>query len=304
MDFEILSLNHSSDLHSIQSSFRSDLRDVSCLHHGGCSQQESSGRRTFLCRSSMEEDPLQAAVDTSTDHSTVGKASATEGTHGRPEPTSWTQEVTPRSASSAWTRVEMTNERTPPAHRRSPGLPRSPPSPTWSSATPAEVINRDQIGDLPGLEIILGPNPICNCNMVTIAWVAYTPGHNHQRIFHRCPRQQGKQRRFFQWHKEDLLNDLRAWKYLENHQGQPRNNREILKAMIQDACPHLEVTKAGSNGYQTRRSCKKCQKVLEIVPKAPKPSQEELDLADYQQFLRFKETFKEFQKNRARGSQA
>jgi len=139
--------------------------------------------------------------------------------------------------------------------------------------------------------------------MVTIAWVAYTPRHNHQRIFHRCPRPQGKQCRFFQWHKEDMLNDLRAWKYLENHQGQPRNNREILKAMIQDACPHLEVTRAGSNGYQTRRSCKKCQKVLEIVPKEPKPSQEELDLADYQQFLRFKETFKEFQKNRARGSQ-
>ena len=90
-DFEILSLNHSSKLPSIQAPSRSELPEPHLVPHGGCCQQESSRRWTLLSRPSLEEGDFQVTLDPPTVDPTLGVTAEPQTGHGEPTTTSWTR---------------------------------------------------------------------------------------------------------------------------------------------------------------------------------------------------------------------
>ena len=116
---------------------------------------------------------------------------------------------------------------------------------------------------------------------------------DHDKIFARCSRPRGQQCRFFQWYEKQPLDDLTAWRYQEDTEGNPCGYREILTEMIQDKCAHKNISKTGTNGAQEKKTCKVCQKVW-ITKKPPvdksASASSTQDFAECQKFMEGKRT--------------
>ena len=68
------------------------------------------------------------------------------------------------------------------------------------------------------------------------------------------------------------MQDLKAWKFMEDEDGLHRAPREIIMMMVQEHCPHRSTTTEGTNQYKWKKKCKVCNKVLmdEAKPRVAK----------------------------------
>eukprot|EP00435_Cladocopium_sp_Y103_P054090 s870_g17.t1 len=126
-------------------------------------------------------------------------------------------------------------------------------------------------------------------------WVSQTEA-NPDKIFARCPKPRGQQCRFFQWYQIQPLDDVTAWRYKEDAEGNPRTHEEMLTAMIQDKCEHKNLMKVGSNGVQDKKTCKTCKKVW--ITKKEKPVSTSASTQD-QAFKEFQE-FQEWKRSKGK----
>ena len=173
------------------------------------------------------------------------------------------------------------------------GSPRHPEDSPTSKASTTRASPSNEVGEIPGIQLLLGAPPKCHCMLNTKTWVSHTEANN-ERIFARCPQPQGHQCRFFQWYENQPLDDLTAWRYREDEEGNPQSTKEILTAMIQDKCQHKNITKSGTNGVQEKKTCRNCMKVW-ITKKQPaakeaSSSTSTKDFAEFQQFMEWKRT--------------
>ena len=158
-------------------------------------------------------------------------------------------------------------------------------SPT-SRASTTGTSSSNNVGDIPGIQMLLGTP---HCMLTTKTWISNTEANN-ERIFARCPKPQGHQCRFVQWYENQPLDDLTAWRYREDEEGNTQSAKEILTAMIQDNCQHKNITKSGTNGVQEKKTCRNCMKVwiTQPIEKETGPPASSKDFAEFQKFMEWK----------------
>ena len=126
-----------------------------------------------------------------------------------------------------------------------------------------------------GIQLLMGDPPMCACGKVSKIYMAFTEGINHERVFFRCPNPAGAptQCSFFQWAKYQPMEDLAAWKFMENEMGVRRAPRDIIKDMVQEVCQHERTTRNGTNQYYERVTCLVCGKLVSQQARAKAKAQ-------------------------------
>eukprot|EP00435_Cladocopium_sp_Y103_P039146 s2194_g10.t1 len=148
------------------------------------------------------------------------------------------------------------------------------------------------VDDVQGLEMLIGPRPMCNCrpHLPTQVHVSHTP-KNPDRMFFRCPKEQGTQCRFFQWCPTQPLQDVTSWKHRQQPGEEPKNDAEVLISLVQESCPHPKTHGRGSNQHVKKTTCCNCDKVISVVPRNQATSSkntQEQEFAQFQEYLKWK----------------
>ena len=153
-------------------------------------------------------------------------------------------------ADGYWSNLSETS--THPARR-----PRPPPDPVLTERC-------RQINSLPGIEMILEPRPRCQCALQCKIHLSDSgpTGHNYEKLYFRCPLEQGHQCRFVKWCDQQPLLSLESWRHRQQPGDEPVSYAQILEAMIQTKCQHKETHRKGSNAFLTKVTCRICNKVI------------------------------------------
>jgi hypothetical protein len=172
------------------------------------------------------------------------------------------------------------------------------PSPTSTASKPTNkkasakgkiVEKADKTADeVYGIEMVVGPRPMCMCQMPSQIHVSHT-SKNPDRMFFRCMKEQGTQCRFFQWCMVQPLQDVTSWKYRQQPGEPAKTDFEVLTKIVQDACPHMKTHGKGSNGSVRKTTCCSCNKLLAEFPN-PKATSSSTTLE--KEFAEFKEYMK------------
>ena len=126
--------------------------------------------------------------------------------------------------------------------------PRSPsPSPPPSVA-PAPMMTQDEkgkkVGDVQGVQVLLGPRPHCHCGLETRLHLSYT-AENFEKTFFRCPQDRSKQCPFFQWTGTQPFQSLESWQFRQQPGEPPKSAYQILTEMVQRTCQTREDQREG-----------------------------------------------------------
>jgi hypothetical protein len=99
--------------------------------------------------------------------------------------------------------------------------------------------------------------PICSCHLTCRRLICRKEGPNFGREFWRCPRPQTQQCEFFMW-----LQHQPSWRLLQSE-----DQAHEYRMMAQNPCSHQNISRAGSNFYLEKQTCRDCGKVLRHMKK-------------------------------------
>lgn len=143
--------------------------------------------------------------------------------------------------------------------------------------------------DVKGVEVLFGKIPECQCKVPAGTLVVNIDGPHVHKVCWVCNQQSCK---YFQWTRNQPLQELRNWKYLQQPGGGPVSHAEVIKMMVQDQCSHEKTTKAGSNAHVLKERCLICEKMLKDERRqksgaTSQPPATAREIKQFQQFLQW-----------------
>ena len=176
-----------------------------------------------------------------------------------------------------------------------------------TSRTPPTRQMETDIDKVAGIEILFGTRPTCHCGEICKLRISLEENDHYEWTYFQCPKVgkkgPGVQCRYKTWTKCQPFTNVTTSKY-KSQPGRPAlMPPEALKLMVQEKCVHMQVTKAGSNQFVRRETCRICQKILLNESKKPtstpspkaSPSSSE-DAAEFIEFLKYQEWRKDQKK--------
>lgn len=137
-------------------------------------------------------------------------------------------------------------------------------SPSRASTTSETTTAWDLVDDemntqaviTPEIMRMMGKPPKCDHNMESKLFVSHTE-KNYRRLFWRCSFPRNHQCQFFQWTKEQPLQEYQAFQNQRKTQAPSSSKMGAV-----GRCPHLNVCRKGTNDYKIVEKCLDCQTIL------------------------------------------
>ena len=148
------------------------------------------------------------------------------------------------------------------------------------------------VDEVDGMEILFGPRPECHCRLPAALHTSHTE-KNPDKMFFRCPKEQGSQCKFFVWTESQPFLELNNWKFRQQPGEDPKTDYDILTEIVQEKCKHQRTNRQGTNHIREKVKCSTCKKLLSDTPvpaSSNKQKDKEKEFAQFQEYLKWKET--------------
>ncbi|CAL1150509.1 unnamed protein product, partial [Cladocopium goreaui] len=107
--------------------------------------------------------------------------------------------------------------------------------------------------------------PKCTCGLPCLLWVSKTE-RNHDRLFWRCSQPRAQQCAFFMWLNNQILRSQDAAAPPVAQHMEPEEMNYYMKRH-QEVCQHKRLSRAGTNAFLLKETCRDCGKVVTEQPK-------------------------------------